>query len=541
MTPEPASLNSAELNPACPSWRQSVPEIFLILCIFFLASPSPPPGVNEPHYLCRLKHAADPSYCAGDLFLESSDAHITFVYCFSWLTEWMPLEQLAWVGKIAVWLAVAWAWQRLSWAVLPRPLFAVLGAGILVAAIDQGNFAGEWLVGGFEAKPIAYVFVLLGLRAWVLNNWNLVWIHFGIATAWHTLVGGWSVLIMLGIWGLGFRRQQPLFAMLPGLALGGCVGLVSIVPALMLSAGQPPEVRTEAAEIYVYERLPHHLAPFHKSAEWIAERAGRHSVVVTLLVGLAAAHILNRRVLGSDLRNDAALRLTQFAVGAMLLAMIGVAIELAFWNQPHIAAPWLRFYWFRMTDVATPVALSILATCVLHQLFRARSRWAALALLVALALCGNFLTSTTLRHWNEPVARSDAKMSSHVDWRAACHWIRENTPPHALFLTPRQSQSFKWHAERAEVVTYKDVPQDAASLVEWRRRLYEVFKLEGNPNRLWARSIEQLGTPRVQHLAGKYLFDYIISRRANPNGYGLDLPVVFENETYIVYSVPNRK
>ncbi len=59
----------------------------------------------------------------------------------------------------------------------------------------------------------------------------------------------------------------------------------------------------------------------------------------------------------------------------------------------------------------------------------------------------------------------------HVDWIAACNWIRENTPPDSLWLTPKYQQTFKWYAHRGEVVCWKDVPQDNASVHEWYRRI----------------------------------------------------------------------
>jgi len=539
MTSLPASSeNSQQDGKHYGAWL-ATGEILLIVCLFFLASPEPPPGVNEPHYLCRLKHAIDPGYCVGDLFLESPDAHYTFVFCFAWLTRFLPLAGVAWLGRIVVWTAVAWAWRRLSWTIIPRPFYAVLGAGIVITAIAEGNFAGEWLVGGFEAKPIAYVFVLLGLRAWVLKNWNWAWIHLGIATAWHALAGGWSVVILLAIWLLGYRRQQPFVSMLPGLLVGGCISLLGVIPALTLQAGQAPEIRSEAAEIYVFERLSHHLSPLHKSPEWIAERAGRHAIVVTLLVGLAAVRVVDLRRAGQKLDEDPALRVTQFAVGAMALAMVGIAIELALWSQPSLAAPWLRFYWFRLTDVATPLALAVLFSVVSERLFEEKSRWAVASLCVSLAMVGQFLTTQTQDHYNEPIALSDAKMKRPSDWIAACEWVRENTLHDALFLTPRHAQSFKWHASRGEVVTYKDVPQNASGLVEWRRRLYEVFKLNGDSNGPWSETVEQLGTTRIGQLAAEFQFDYVISRRANPNNYGLNLPVVYENQTYVIYSLRN--
>src|SRR4029079_19192961 len=56
-----------------------------------------------------------------------------------------------------------------------------------------------------------------------------------------------------------------------------------------------------------------------------------------------------------------------------------------------------------------------------------------------------------IRRWNE--------------WREMCEWVSRNTPSDALFLTPRNQQTFKWDANRAEVVSGKDFPQDAAGIV----------------------------------------------------------------------------
>lgn len=44
-----------------------------------------------------------------------------------------------------------------------------------------------------------------------------------------------------------------------------------------------------------------------------------------------------------------------------------------------------------------------------------------------------------------------------------------------MFLTPRHQQTFKWYSSRAEVVNWKDVPQDAASLIEWKRRIVDIY------------------------------------------------------------------
>ena len=90
------------LGTANVTWQRVV-EIALIVLVFFAIAGDPPPGVNEPHYLCRLKHFWDPAWCAGDLFLESADAHFVFVWAFGWVTKWLTLTQTAWLSRLVAW------------------------------------------------------------------------------------------------------------------------------------------------------------------------------------------------------------------------------------------------------------------------------------------------------------------------------------------------------------------------------------------------------------------------------------------------------
>ena len=145
--------------------------------------------MNESHYLCRLKHFWNPEWCTGDLFLESTDTQVVFIWLFGWVTRWLSLSATAWVGRVMAWTLLAWAWQRLSWRLVPRPLAAVLSAALFVTLNDYAHLAGEWVVGGVEAKCFAYVFVLLALRELVDRRWN-----WRLADAWrgHARFIRWS-------------------------------------------------------------------------------------------------------------------------------------------------------------------------------------------------------------------------------------------------------------------------------------------------------------------------------------------------------------
>ena len=107
-------------------------EVLLIVLVFFIATGDPTPSVNETHYIARLKHFWNPQWCKGDLFLESTDTQVVFIWLFGWLTRWLSLSATTWVGRAVTWIFLAWSWQRLSWRLVPRPLAAVLSAALFL-------------------------------------------------------------------------------------------------------------------------------------------------------------------------------------------------------------------------------------------------------------------------------------------------------------------------------------------------------------------------------------------------------------------------
>src|SRR5262249_21073139 len=117
----------------------------------------------------------------------------------------------------------------------------------------------EWVVGGIEAKGFAYVLVFLALEAIVRSRWRAALVLSGAAGAFHVLVGGWTV-IAIGLALLFSGRERPsLKTIAPAAALGFVLALPGLVPALTLNAGVPKDLVREAARIYAFERLSHHL------------------------------------------------------------------------------------------------------------------------------------------------------------------------------------------------------------------------------------------------------------------------------------------
>jgi hypothetical protein len=94
-------------------------------------------------------------------------------------------------------------------------------------------------------------------------------------------------------------------------------------------------------------------------------------------------------------------------------------------------------------------------------------------------------------------------------WREICDWVASHTPADACFLTPRGSASFTWRTGRREVVSWKNSPQDAASLVEWRQRIVDCFSRSGSLVEM-ERSTVSLGAERVREVIARYGADHAV-------------------------------
>jgi hypothetical protein len=226
-------------------------------------------------------------------------------------------------------------------------------------------------------------------------------------------------------------------------------------------------------------------------------------------------------------------RISQFAWGAALLAISGFVIELVCWDEPLVAASLLRYYWFRLTDFAAPMAVALFVVALIAVGLERKRAWAVWTLIVALVLVGWRVSSVARLRALNPVPPADARMRDFVAWVETCEWVAQNTPPDALFLTPRLNHSFKWRTGRPEVVTRKDIPQDARNIIEWNRRIKDIYYTEIDGLEQPLDSIGILGTERVRELALKYGAQFALMDR----GQLLSLPIAFRNEEYVVYRI----
>jgi hypothetical protein len=513
------------------SWRRSALEVVAITAIFAAAGAWPVPDVNETVYLTKARHATDPGYAAGDFFLETPDAHGVFYLLMGPLAAALPLETATWIGRVAGWLALAVGFQHLAVPLLAGgcgrgTLARIAAAAMFSAGLRFTSAAGEWVIGGCEAKVFAWALVLGGIGELVRGRFAWAWCLLGGATAFHPIVGGWAMLAAAAVWATGARGPvQHRAASAAGLLIvGAALAATGVVPALGLSLGADPATRAEAARIYVVERLHHHLLPRTFPVGFIP----RH------LLAIVAWWLLDRLAPASPARARLT-RLTLVALGISLAGLFIAALEP--W-APAAVHGLLRYYWFRLADVAVPLALAISAVAALADDAVCRRLFPVSPPMVR-GLVGLLLVADVAaesKHWPLPgrslVARGDSKVEAAA-WADICGWVRDHVPPGTCVLTPRGAASFTWRTGLPEVVAWKNSPQDAASLVAWRRRISDCFSADGTLRDM-ERSTAALGEPRMRSIADRYGARIVIVPLDAPGIEDLPFERLHANDRYAV-------
>lgn len=456
-------------------------EVVLMVLLFFAVGGGPPPGINEAHYLTLAKNFWQPDWCVRDPFIASSKTHLLFHATFGALTQITALSAAAWIGRLLGWTMLAFALRGLTRAICDLRYACLAVAAIWAAGVQHFNLSGEWVIGGIEAKVPAYAFVLLALRELSRGNWSKAWPWLGIASAFHVLVGGWTVVAaMFAYLVVGRPSSLPRAQILP-LILGGVIAIVGLWPALLTSQTNDPSDASLAAHIYTYWRLPHHLLPsaFSGRAYW-------------LHLGLVSLTLLA----SWPLRREPQFRgLFWTFVGCLAIAGCGLVIGLLPKVAPAVAAKLLRYYWFRPTDALTPLilGLAIVSHCRRRTvgIMNATTanpgeiwNWGGWAIAVPVSVAILAIPIFKQAFLSLPEAAdigpgrqesAEVRRYAYQDWQDTCEWIRKTMPSDEVLITPRHQHTFKWYADRAEVVNWKDIPQDAASMVSWYRRFTEIF------------------------------------------------------------------
>lgn len=510
---------------------------------------TPIPAINEPHYLTKARHFVEPEWCERDLFIASQDAHVVFFWLVGPIAQ-HSLLAAAIVARLVGYLILAVGWMLLVTNLLRVRWASVLSIWILMLVVAIGNFSGEWIIGGIESKIPAYGFIFASLAVLLKKHWTTAGCLAGLAVCLHPVVGGWNLitlgLVLTAAW--LFQKQPIRFRSIISFSVGMIIcSLPGLIPALQLVATKSANSKT-ADFIQVFGRLRHHLDPMDFSPQsWVM-----YFILAIAFIALLRAHLrrsselaltpalqdpqietdgLHTELNRTDLTNTQNIRLMRNYIAAtFVVALVGFAIGYgprpAFEMPYHdIRAALLKFYPFRLFDIALPIGLSVLLVeyspiylADKSKIFRRRT-WIAISV-VMLAL----LIAPNKDRFPDRLSRS-----RRADWHEVCQWVKSNTPSDAVVMTPTRGFAFKWYAQRAEFVNYKDCPQDADGIMEWNARLGQIHK--------WAKQQygdKQYTAADLKMLRDKYGITHLLADHLGP----MAIAPAFENKFFRLYELP---
>jgi hypothetical protein len=514
--------------------------VLIFLCLRLLLNSNMSGLVwNEVDVLPLAKQFADPDWIPNDWYLNlESSYRALFQVIFGWLIVHLGFLPTSILGRLICYTLVAWGivllGQKLdlSLSYLLLATIAVTYQGSL-----QGAIAGEWFVGGLEAKAVAYGFILLAIPLMLSRKYVLMILLLGCATSFHVLVGGWAFLTTFGwfclrpkerLWQLGQKGW-----LLPIIYLIASAGAIQGSLQQLLSS--PPLGNISPAFIYVFLRLPHHLNPFAwHPILWLR-------LIIYLLILARCMISLKQKAdaKGWKAEDYARFELAEFTLISLIPFVAGVAI--AFFDHQ---GTWLQYYPFRFGDMMLPLTTSLLLACNLEKFSPQKLKlrfWLATCLSCILFVQSAFFTQQAIAVAAFPSKQQDVDLQ----WKLMSDWIRDHTAEDAIIIShPWKLANFTWMTERATIAKLKLFPQTKEAIVEYYKRLNDLsggavakiyFGNEELDQRKTVKAISagfsNLNIAQVQELMTKYQSNYFLT----DDSHHLDLAIVHTQAAYILY------
>jgi hypothetical protein len=501
---------------------------------------------NEVDVLPLAKQFADPDWITNDWYLNSeTNYRYLFQVIFGWLIVHFGFLLTSIIGRLICYALVAWGIVLLGQK-LGLSLSCLLLATIAITyqGYLQGAIAGEWFVGGLEAKAVAYGLILMAIPLMLGRKYILMTLLLGCATSFHILVGGWAFLTTLG-WFCLRPRERLLELGKRGwllLIIYVITGAGAIPASLQQLLSSPPSGNISPSFIYVFLRLPHHLNPFAwHPLLWL------RLIIYLAIWGLCMVALKkNADAKGWQPEDQARFDLAEFTLISLIPFVAGIAI--AFFDHQ---GTWLQYYPFRFGDMMLPLTTSLILACTLETKFSTHKPKFRLLLLTCLS-CILFVQITFFAQ-QAIAAQNFPTQQQEVDtqWKLMSDWIHDHTAEDDVIIShPWKLANFTWMTERATIVKLKLFPQTKDAIVEYYQRLNDLsggalakiyFGDENLDQRKTVKAIStgfsNLNTSQVQQLMTKYKSNYFLTDESHHLG----LPIVHTQTPYILYGRSNTE
>lgn len=475
--------------------------LLFVAVLFFHGKPVP--FSNEFLYLLRL----EPNFLPNDwTFSQSPNEHWLFNILFSFPAYVFSLETVGWAGRIIVWTLCLIGLMKIAklWEI---PFWAIAIAIFVWLAFAQAVVNDEWIFGGFEAKTVAYSFLIFSLYEFCRKKIILPSILLGFSFSFHPAVGLWAIPAV-GLALLFEKIQTKDFVKVVFLTF--FFSLLGLTPLLLAQTSVSANSFEDWKFIVIY-RVPWHLDIFQ------FDKRGLVAIFAMLSFNIFAL-----------LKNENfALRfLLKFQIALGLFFIFGVLLR---WLELY---PLLRLMPMRLFPIITP--LFFLFTVFYYFAKSQHSRITKFIVLI-------FVLGTL--YLVQPLHKGISQLNSTIEtWKMPQNdlektsiWLSNNTPKNAVIIQPPQSREAWYFSKRANILSYSYPTYDR--LAEWRERVadltdnVQITKGEFGDEEVET-AFNKLTQENIEVIRKKYKATHLVSRNI------YSYPIIFETETYKVYQLP---
>lgn len=491
--------------------RRLVGPTLLVLGVTLLLYGGPVPRLSEELYLPLVKRVADPSYLAGDwTFSGSFGEHWLFDHLFAPLADVVSISAFGWIGRLVFWPILGLLLIRIGNRFGLTPWAAAAALSLWLVS-NQALMGGEWILGTFEAKTVAYVCFLGALLAITSKRIPIALALLGLTVSFHPAVGMW------GAWGAGLALLA-----LPetrGKTLRWCwLAIVLAVPGVIGALSAVGSTTPAVQRFVVLEAIPYHTDPFF-GGKVLA--TGQVVIHVVTLAAMFAFNLWAYRRSARDLTQRFFVAFQVAAAVPFVLAFVARAIH--FWD-------YLRLMPLRSFPLIVPLVFFLQAVRLaiaaarsegVSRRRRRQLRRRGYVGVVAIILIAVFPTAPLLAA--PRFIRRNVQAWTTVDNIAESFgWVRRNLPKNTTCIFPLDRQDAFERAEVPQVVNWQAIPYDR--LGQWKTR---IDHLVGGPDHFdgpdWHGDLkdiraayDSLTLEQIERIAARYGATCIVTDTAYP-------------------------
>jgi hypothetical protein len=543
---------------------------------------------NHGVYLLDSLRLKDPTLLQRDWFTANT---LQYHLLFTWLTYALRSVGLLatgfFVGYLILVMLLHVAWlgitKKLGGSVMTY-LLSILIFYCLAGGLGLGMY--KFLQdGSFLPSNVAAVTTFVGVWCFISKRLGPAAVATAVAGIAHL---NYAVLGFL-IWGLvaifWVHRNQTWKALLTPRAI--TLASVALLPCglNMLNAtiamwGQGAKLPlNEFVDLYARLRHPHHYDPFSwPTVIWVC-------YVLPFPVAIIAARLNWKnehwRFATAGALMILGLQLLAF-IGAGLLYVSDTLVQMSMWRfgviakaLASIAVAWLVMDYLRVGPRVIAGLLILLAVGAASsslipfegdtRRFVLQNQALFLSSSVTLLASASLLWRRSFVHALPAFAALALMIFAATDYQLGprlvpedepgmvevARWSKQNTPMDSLFVIPPQDSLFRLESHRAAVISFKQVPQLAGELPEWRRRLQRVLDMPD------ARALERpmyrtmvdiklryanLPASHFIAVAREFGAEYVVTARELPDAARGPLRLVFasSDQTYFLYAVQHQ-